>query len=571
VHWPQGPGSICVQNIGLDRLPDFECRSIIRRELKRTELELEDVLLELALGNPLYLRILLGSCELALRRNGSVDAAALPTTRSEIVQRYLQDIPNARQAILLLLVQYFDKPLFDSLTLSIPSLGGKNGVTQDNVSSILEFVRSFYVERVGDGFYRTDGVLTNAVRGSRDQSELKNRGLSNATDHLFESTAKSPGRRGPRLSRFFDSVVLAWQWIDFVPITEVEKLVDVGYNLFDAGYWPHLTDLTVRDSVERDHPARVVAEYFAALTSSMRVGTGEGLIRLEALGGFFRCLGRHSSSGNIEIAYLRELGGDYQAARMTFSALSNSAKPFNPLWRDHVRANLYYGDILTTDGLFIEASDLLRQTYEDVGPGRSLDWVELVRHRGHAHRFSFDLKSAENLYTQALAQAGGAPNARVKLMTNLAETRCWFNPSEGVHDADRAISLNRNLGNRIEVVKAEAARGIALALLGDFEQAREGCSRAFELAEEVDYPAGRCFAGQALVVVESQAGCTSAAEAAYGRLSIDIDGLGTYGHLLVVAAWFIGDRSEFLRHSALTQWINPDHLEDCLYDLVIAS
>ena len=158
--------------------------------------------------------------------------------------------------------------------------------------------------------------------------------------------------------------------------------------------------------------------------------------------------------------------------------------------------------MLVMDGQFLEASRLLSETYEAIGPTSPLDWAELVRHRGHAHRFSLMFDVAEQLYLQALNVVNDAPSMSGKLYTNLAETRAWLAPELALKDADIATRINTEVGNRLEIAKCEAARAIALARLADPSAAREAWQQSCEQFVALAYPAGVAFALQARVVVE---------------------------------------------------------------------
>ena len=499
---------------------------------------------------------------------GTVDVTKVPSAAFAVVEYFLDHLSNADQTCALASVQYFDEPLFTYLSNAIRTEGPVRTSASANLVQMSKFVNSFYVKDVGDGGYRTDGPLTHAVRNSPQREIRKNKALTDATMHLFLSSADRGGERSARLSRFFHSLVLAWQSTDAVPKSDAERLIDIGYNLFDAGYGSHLSRLPVVEEVRNQHPARLTAEYFSALTASLMVGPREALNRLESLAPMFEDMGRHTLSFDIEVAYLKEICGDYVSARERFRMLSMKALPFDGSRRDHVRAQLYYGDMLIMDGHFSEANELLRQTCEDVGTRNSSDWTELLRHRGHAYRFSLEFQTAEEFYRQALDAAGGAPNLRGELLTNLAETTCWYRPEEGIETAQEAIDLNERLRNRIEVVKALAARGVAQALLGDFRDARTSCLAALDESRSVDYPAGECFANQALAVVEAQADESDAAGAAYKRLEDRVMSLGTYWHLLVVPAWLRSDGTNFIRYSREAHWIAPGSLEDRLYNFI---
>ena len=165
-------------------------------------------------------------------------------------------------------------------------------------------------------------------------------------------------------------------------------------------------------------------------------------------------MGRHALSFDLEVAYLSEISGNYERAREEFRMLNARAVPFDGTRRDHLRSRLYHADMLVMDGQFLEASRMLAETYEAIGPASPLDWAELVRHRGHAHRFSLMFDVAEQLYMQALGVLDDAPSMSGKLYTNLAETRAWLAPELALRDADISTRINSEVGNRLRLRSA---------------------------------------------------------------------------------------------------------------------
>ena len=258
---------------------------------------------------------------------------------------------------------------------------------------------------------------------------------------------------------------------------------------------------------------------------------------------------------SLDTIYQQEIEGDYAQARDSFRELNGAITAFDPARKDHVATRLYHADMLTVDGQFAEASRLLRDTYRAVGKGTPELWATLARHRGHAHRFSFDFEEAENLYRAALDAADKSPTGRAELLTNIAEVACWTDPAEGVGFARDARDANLLLDNDIEQGKSWAAMAVAYSGVGEFAYARGAAEHAFDYAEEANYPAGRCFALQALVVVEHRAGNAVGALRAYQRLVEEVESLGTYGHLAVLPAHLLGDTEAVNRWSAGVEWV----------------
>lgn len=317
-----------------------------------------------------------------------------------------------------------------------------------------------------------------------------------------------------------------------------------------------------------EHPIAIVSAFFAALSARRTDGVAPALAQFERLEPRVAGLGRHRRSVELELAYLSELSGNYARSREQFLALERLAVPFDPTDRTHLRSRLYHADMLIMDGAFESGARLLLDTYELVGHHAPLDWAELVRHRAHAFRYSLVINVAEDLYLAAQRTAVDAPALAGKLQTNLAETWCWSDAERAVHAAGLSTEINLRLGNRIELAKCDAARGIALAQLGEFVAARDAVSRAQVIAREVGYQAGIAFALQAGAIVEGLAGDRDAALTRLLTLTDVTRRLGTYDHLLAAPAFLSGDEDAFLRQASGVGWLDGEQfvarLRTCL-------
>jgi len=550
-----------VRHRTLDELPEDECRRMIRREIgDHLRRGVEDRIVAASERLPFHLHASIAVCRAHLRERGSVDVEELPSSSPAMVERLLHHLSatERRLTVSLAAVQSFDQGLYASL---VRSLG-----LDDTAVRIGTFVEWFFVVELEQGLFRTHRLLTEPVRRSVDLMDDALPALEGAVEHLAVRTADWRAHDHDRLARLFAAVLEGCQAVDDLPTRVAERLVDVGYDLYDAGCWRELAALPVVDRAASD-AARLVAQFFAALSVRRTSGPDEALSGLEPLSARRELLGRHATSFDVEDAYLREIRGDYASARRRFRELDEAVTQFDGGRRDHVRTRLYHADMLTMDGQMRQASRLLLEAYELLPPDRALDWTELVRHRGHALRFGLDHAGAQQEYLRALDRVREIPSMRGKLRTNLAESRCWVEPALAVDDAREAIELNDRLGSRIEVAKAYAALGVALSGTGRSAEAREACGWALTEAEAVGYPAGACFARQARVVTEVRAGELEAAREAYAELVDGVTWLGTYGHLCVVPAWFLGAEDEVRRWSQDVHWTGSDDLRERLQSL----
>ncbi len=533
----------------LGPLPEDECRRMIRRELgDHLPRRVEDRLVDTSSGIPFYLHTAIDVCRAHIRERGAVEAAALPNSSPGMVHRLLAHLNDDERALAVAVaaVQCFDESLHRQL---VHDLG-----LADRDVGIHGFLEWFFVAEVDRSLFRTHDLLTDFVRrGSGMEAEARF-ALSKAAEHLSRRIERRVGGAEDRMVPLFSALVEAWQKVSNPGEEIVETLVDIGYTLYDAGYWHELSGLPGLDDSDADEASRMVAQYFAALSARRTKGPVVAVNMLEPLKGRAGLLGRHAMSLSIEFAYLQEIAGDYGYARRRFQELDDAITAFDGTRRDHIRTRLYHADMLTMDGHFGEASSLLRNAYSMVGEERAMDWAELARHRGHAHRFAFDFEVAKHEYLSALDIVRDVPSMRGKLRTNVAEAQCWLRPVQGLRDAEEAIELNARLGSRIEIAKAQAALAVAQSGDGQIDAARVSSERALREAEEVGYRAGRCFAHQARVVTEVRAGDTAAALRSYGQLVEEVESLTTYGHLCVVPAWFLGADEEVRRWSRGVDW-----------------
>ncbi len=534
--WEGGQFGDRLRSIELRGLPEAECRRMIRRDLGDLDREVEDHLIQ-ASGNVAFnVRALIHVCREEMHRRGHVRIDRLPAGPPAVVDHFLDHLPSGSRTLaqMLAAVQYFDESLFEYVAGEIgPSTG---------TMAMADFADWFFVAEVGGGVYKTHDLLTTAVRQAGRVDRRTSDTLRHAARHLVVRTRELPQIGAEWMPQLFHALVEGWQAMEDVPQTDTEQLIDIGYQLYDAGQWRGLRQLPGQSEASQQ-PAKVVARYFAALSTRRVDGPVRGLELLDTLQPLRQVLGRHAASFDIERAYLGELRGDYAFARQEFARLNAEADPFDPSRRDHIRARLYHADMLIMDGAFGKANQLLAEAYDLLEAGSLLDRAELMRHRGHAYRFALQFAAAESCYERALLEAQESPSMSAKLRTNLAESRCWHDPDAAAEDARSAIELNGRLDSKIEIAKAQAALAVALARMPvpDIDGARSACDLAMTLSEKVTYPAGSCFALQALVVVDLAGGSPESADRADSALRQRLGDLDTYGHLSVLPAWLRGD------------------------------
>ncbi|HSS41484.1 MAG TPA: hypothetical protein VLK37_02930 [Solirubrobacterales bacterium] len=540
-----------VETVTLGPLPEAESRELIEARIgEGLEERIVERMLETSRCLPFFLEAIVDALPSEVR---GVRLDALPSPGEDPVGHLLAHLGESEQrlAVALATIQVFDRELFESL---VQALHFKVDVFEFDF-----FVQRFYVEDLPPSLHKTHDILTQFVRERAATQEISQRTLLAATEELPRRCLRNGLDDTEALLPIFTAIMSGWYSVPDPPVGAVESLIDAGYLLYDAGYWKEIGSLPLNEGDDLDHPVAVAAEFFAALSARRTVGVDRSLELFGKLTGRVSDFGRHRRSVALEAAYLKELGGDYPSARCEFVELERRIDRFDATSRQHVRSRLYLADMETMDGELEVGARRLLETYESELLSKA-DWAELVRHRGHALRFSFLFETATELYQMAMRATTELRMRALeaKLWTNLAEAGCWRDPTLALQAVGNSTELNERLGNRIELAKCEAARAIALAKLERFGEANEAVVAAQRQADRVGYPAGNAFALQAKALSLALAGRDEAADAAFGELERSVDSLGTYAHLTVAPSCLIRTAAEFERRAAEVGWQEPD-------------
>ena len=531
LKWGDEWGTV-IQRVLVGDLPERESRELVQDRLGDVPKPIADRLISSSHGVPFFLEAAIDGYSLRAERDEPLSADDLPASPEAAVAHLLEHLTSGtrRAVIALATVQFFDERTYGHLIRTLQ--------LQVSAFEFEDVVSGFFVEPVGAGLFKVHDLLTEFVRRSREIASARTTTLRSLTMHLRHRCAIHGARLDEHVLPIFGGVLAGWAAAVDIPTAEVEALVDVGYELYDRGYWHELSALSPGFQTKSDHPSAVIAAFFESLCARRIAGTEPAIASFERLDTTVQVLGRHARSAEMEIAYLSELAGNYSRAREDFRRLDEGSDALDYSDRTSLRVRLHHADMQLMDGRFVDASRLLLEAAEAVGPAAQLTWAEFVRHRGHALRFSMMLREAEDLYLQAMRVAVDAPALLGKLQTNLAETYCWYAPERALEAAALSSELNRRLGSRIEVSKSEAARAVALAGLGEAVAARDAARRAYEGADAAGYPAGIAFALQAAAVIEGIVGAELALTTCALDLARTVARLGTYAHLQVVPAWF---------------------------------
>jgi tetratricopeptide (TPR) repeat protein len=563
LRWNEPNWTGILEPLSIDEFPEKESRELIQARLGEIGSHFENRLMEASQRIPFYLETVINTYEIHVKGGQSVQLDDLPLSPDDSVARLLEHLTGTRKklAVALATVQTFDVELFECLVDGLR--------LQIDAFEFEDIVSRYFIEDVSPGLHKTHDILTEFVRRSIPDSSTRKNTLLAATRCLLRRSQVDRLEGPDRLLALFGAVVSAWYSVDEPPEDSVEMLIDACYLMYDAGYWTEIGSMPLAPPGRAEHPVSVAMEFFAAISSRRGAGVDRALELFEGLRGRSSLLGRHQQSVEMEAAYLRELAGDYERARTEFRKLEENLGRFDPTSRLHIRSRLYLADMQTMDGELLKGSRLLLETSEKVDLQAKVDWAELVRHRGHTFRFSFLMDDAARLYREAIREVEEAPALCGKLQTNLAETLCWCNPQMALKEADLSIELNRRFANRIELAKCDAARGIALARLGSFDDATEAIEAAAKRSKEVGYPAGTAFALQAEAIQRGLERDDKGLDEAIAALRDAVRSLDTYAHLLVAPLLLTGDAKAFAEASADVEWIEAESLEERLGNYLV--
>lgn len=544
--------------VAVGALPEPEAVDLIRDRVPDASPEIQAKLLAASERMPFFLDAALIAYSAHRATAGTVTVDELPATQDDAVAYLLKHLePGYRDAaIAMAIVQRFDADLFTHIVreLNLPvGLGG------------LDWIQSaFFTEAVtsaGHGqVFKTHDVLTAFVRRSPQYRSSRERVLTAALRHLsVRLLARWDGPSSDEAA-LLDGVLSGWACVEDMPDDTIELLVDACYVLYDSGYWRELLAAADTGS-ERSHPTHVISEYFAALSARRTSGVSASIQRLGTIEPQVAVLGRHRRSFDLELAYLSELDGNYSRARQEFQRLFDAAAALDPNDRNQLRAWLYQADMATMDGDLVSAARLLLDAAERVGHAQPVTRAELLRHRAHTFRFSFEFERSTGMYADALQAVPNAPGLTSKLLTNLAESRCWTLPELALRDSNEALEIHGRLGNRLEMAKCEAARAVAHAKRGTHDAALDAVRRATSHAESAGYRAGVAFALQAGVIAAAGRGDVDGTRESLRSLRQTIDAIGTYGHLVVPALLAAGELNEYEAAIREVRWIAPEAID----------
>lgn len=549
LRWPDASWGDVLAEIVVDALPEVDCREMLQQETDAPEDAVNKMVL-VSRCIPFFVEACIDAYQALKADQDPIDVTALPQSQAEATSHLIRHLPPSERDLVIALatLQFFDEIQFRMLLreLNIPLA----------FSAFNDVRRLFFVEPHDSAkrIYKTHDILSDFVRS---EPNLRHNRIvaADAASRMLALRIETDGAPAGIFPLFF-GLICAISTGDAMPTKIIEAAIDVGYRLYDVGFWRELIAIAGDVDVRKGESGVIVAQFFKALSLRRIHSISDAEKLLAELQINQDRLGKHKFSLELEIAYLREISGHYADARERFSELYSRCKPFDPTNRIHVKSLLYHADMFIMDGLFQKGSELLLEGCELLEPRDRINWAEFVRHRGHAFRYSFLLDEAETLYLRALSAVSDVPSLAAKLTGNLAECQCWNSPERAIENARIALELNERLCNLIEVGKNHASLCLAFTVLGSHEDAKIHYELGIRSALNVGYPSGILFC--------EVAGCVAAAdtplvlEQRVSQLQHRIASLGAYRHQLLIPLLLNRNEGMAAEIVAECDWIEPD-------------
>jgi len=349
-----------VEPVLVAELPDYECREMIRGRLGAVSPDIEDHMTTVTRRIPFFFEAILEVYERLAGEQETVIVDDLPSTPEGAVAYLFVHLPADQRtlAIALAAVQVFDEGLCRHLIRAL-NLRVEFNAFQD-------FIEWYFVDETSPGLYKTHDLLTELARNSTSERDTVRMALEAATASLYDRSDHDRLADARTTLQLFRSVGAGWFAHPTMPVASTERFI--GYRLYDAGYWNELAAMLPPVSRTMAHPMMVVVEFFAALSARRTSGIERALELFEPLEQRTSVLGRHTRSVELEVGYLGALAGNYASAREQFRELNRLATPFDVTDRTHLRSRMYHADMLMMDGDLRDASRLLLEAYEEIGP-----------------------------------------------------------------------------------------------------------------------------------------------------------------------------------------------------------
>lgn len=503
-------------------------------------------------GVPLYLDLCASIYVLRKESGQTVAPENFDSADRDVVRRFLDQLDREESAAVCCLsaLSAFDKPLFagilKELNIALPVL------------SFADFCKGSYAEPISleDGTYKIHDVIRGHLSDEievDDQLSILNTILAQAR----QSLSGGGYHRTRWLLRTATelTVVLTRR---YPPLSReiVDEELDIALNLIDAGFADEI--LAYKDRfMETGNAAVSAAGMFLEAHALRRRGRlQDALAAYVSLTRTVAALPSHGLRVAYHHAHVRHLLGDYGGAFDAYTRIS-AEKAKNRFEQQASNMALrQVGDIHLLHGRFTIALDLFQKCL-NLNPSDWLWHAETARFVGHCYRFNFLFRMAEEMYIRIAKEAAStrAHGMYGKALTNLAETRCWYDYQQALSDADQAIKVNDEVGNLLEVGKAYAARAIACCFDGNHSDGIRSAEKALAIQKDIGYRAGEAFALAALCLIHAASGEKGESETNIVKLEQLTAGLGVYRFIGSLVRAITTEISTDLRRSNF-EWIS---------------
>lgn len=526
-------------------LSPTDCDEYLRLALTRDRVsamdhEIRARITEASAGLPLYLDLSVDYyCDI-------VGSGQTPTVQDfggplpTVVIRIMRDMNSHQRSLLrgASLLETFDEELVLVAAGSVPD------------AAAIDFVARPFVQHAVDHAwpYTLHALLRNAVRTSDHQ--LKDSWSTREWKTSAERICEHLGELSDELREINDRPRLVGCFLNGVRLASEFDLTpswifDIGNRLSEMGAW---TALDIPSFGTDDRP----------IASALRAGfRGIALRRIGSLDDSIAELELALASPELNSeamdvfvlhhAHSVRNSGRYDQAEEIYRRILGQGGRFQ------VQAQVQLADIHLLRGRFETALKILEHL-----PADSFMRGEALRIHGHTYRVNAQFAEAESSYRQVIELARSIKSLALegKALTNLVETYCWRRPEEALSLADDAIDFNTRVGNRLELIKAHAAKAVAEHGVGAAVRAQESINTSLDLASATGYRAGAIFAWVAYAFQAILSARDKDALDSYSRIGRIIANIGVYEFWTEIVGWWLKARQiGDVRQVEPAQWI----------------
>lgn len=206
--------------------------------------------------------------------------------------------------------------------------------------------------------------------------------------------------------------------------------------------------------------------------------------------------GKHEISYNIILKYVLSLRGNYTEFKTYLETLKESFSSDDKKEWYYLKTYIYLIDYYIMEGEFLKAYSLIldEQEFFSKEIGSVDDYFLLQRLEGHMWRFNYNFKEASKVYQNLLINYDENLSLKVYLLTNLCETKCFYDPQyviDNFRETNKYVKQFHNLKNE---AKLYYSRGIAYTLLGKYKKAYDDINTSIQINKEDGYKSGELFA-----------------------------------------------------------------------------